>query len=116
MGIYRGSLGEMSNKADWASPFFEFIDDNGDVIDLASAEEIYFEIKDPNTKKALIEATLANGKIAMIDSGKFQISLTPTDLKNICEGQYLANLSFTLAGIKHDPVLATISIIEGAGN
>ena len=120
MSIYRGHLGEISNKADWLSPVFQFLDAENDdeAIDLSAATEIYFEIKHPETKTVLVEATLANGKIAFVDDSntEFQVSLAPSDLSSICEGQYLANLSFTLNDIKYDPVLATVAVIEGAGS
>ncbi len=115
MGIYRGHLGEISNKADWLSPIFEFVDENNIAINLSAAEEIYFEIKSTNRKTVLVEATLADGQIVMIDDSKFQISLVPSDLTNLCEGEYAANVSYTLAGLKHDPILAMITVIEGAG-
>lgn len=116
MSIYRGHLGEISNKADWISPVLQFIDaDTDEAIDLSAATEIYFEIKDPATTEVLIEATLANGKIELVDDDRFRVILAPGDLSNICPGQYLANLSFTLDGNKHDPVLATITVLEGAG-
>lgn len=119
MSIYRGHLGEISNKADWVSPVFEFLDPDDDdaPIDLSGADEIYFEIKHPETKQVLVEATLTNGKIAFVDDSdsQFQVSLAPSDLSNICEGQYLANISYTLDDIKHDPVLATVAVLEGAG-
>lgn len=116
MSIYRGNLGEISNKADWISPAFQFVDtDTDEAIDISSASEIYFEIKDPATRQVLVTATLANGKLTAIDSSRFQVSLSPSDLSNLCEGQYLANLSYTLNDIKSDPVIATITILEGAG-
>jgi hypothetical protein len=116
MSIYRGNLGEISNKADWSSPVFQFEDtDTGDLIDLSGASEIYFEIKDATTKCVLVEATVANGKVEEVDDNSFRINLTPSDLSNICAGQYLANISYTDDGVKRDPVIATITILEGAG-
>lgn len=116
MSIYRGSIGEISNKADWVSPIFEFVDDDtGEAIDLSDASDILFEIKDRDCKRALVTATLDNGKIEMVEADKFRVNLSPGDLTCLCEGQYLANFSFTLDGLKHDPILATITIIEGAG-
>ena len=116
MSIYRGHLGEISNKADWVSPSIQFIDaDTDEAVDISEADEIYFELKDPDTKRVLVEATLTNGKITLVDDGRFQVALTPSDLSNVCEGQYLANFSFTLNDLKHDPVLALITVLEGAG-
>lgn len=116
MGIYRGSFGEISNKADWVSPVFQFIDaDTDDAINLSTASEIYFEIKDPNTRQVLVVATLANGKITLVDVDRFQVALVSSDLSSLSEGQYLANLSYTMNSIKADPVIATITILEGAG-
>ena len=115
MNIYRGNLGEISNKADWISPVIHFVDtDDNSEIDLTQATAIYFEIKDPTTKCILVEADLSNGKIALVEDG-FQVSLTPSDLSRLCAGQYLASLSFTMGGLKHDPVLANITVLEGAG-
>jgi hypothetical protein len=116
MSIYRGHLGEISNKANWTSPVMQLEDaDTGDLIDLSGASEIYFEIKDPTTKCVLVEATVANGKIEEVDDNSFRVNLTPSDLRNLCGGQYLANISYTDDDAKRDPVIATITVIEGAG-
>ena len=116
MSIYRGHLGEISNKADWQSPAFQFVDtDTGEAVNLSDATAIYFEIKHPETLSVLVEATLNNGKIEALDDNRFQVLLTPDDLSDLCAGQYLANFSFTLDDVKTDAVLANISILEGAG-
>ena len=118
MSIYRGHLGEISNKADWVSPVFQFIDaDTEEAIDLSEATAIYFEIKHPETLQVLVSATLEDGKIAFTDDAEtsFQITLASSDLSSLCAGQYLANISYTLNDIKNDPVLATIAVMEGAG-
>lgn len=114
--IYRGHLGEISNKAHWTSPVFQFEDtDTGDLIDLSGASEIYFEIKDTVTKRDPVIATITNGKVEAVDDESFRVNLTPSDLSNLCAGQYLANISYTDDGVKRDPVIATITVLEGAG-
>jgi len=116
MSIYRGSLGEISNNADWLSPIIEFVDDDNDQgIDLSAATEILFEIRKANCRWAEVTANLENGKIILIEPSKFQVSIAKEELRKLCEGQYQANLSFTMDGLKHDPVLATITIVKGAG-
>jgi hypothetical protein len=123
MSIYRGnlshSLGEISNKADWLSEAIEFYDDaSGTSYVLADATEIYFEIKHPDTKAVLVTASLTGGSIEFLDDAQtlFRIVLAKENLTGLCAGQYLANLSFTLDGMKHDPVLAEITVFEGAGS
>lgn len=122
MGIYRGNLshplGEISNKADWLSDVIEFYDDaEGEAVSLVDATEVYFEIKHPETHAVLVTASLTDGKISYVndEQTQFRISLSQTDVECLCAGQYLANLSFTLDDMKHDPVLAEITVFEGAG-
>jgi hypothetical protein len=122
MSIYRGnlsySLGEISNKADWQSAAIEFYDEaDGEAVDLSDADEIYFEIKHPETKAILVTASMTGGEIAFIndDETQFKITIPYTEFADLCEGQYLANISFTLDGMKHDTVLAEITVFEGAG-
>lgn len=113
--MYQGHFGEISNKADW-SAFVEIIDDDtGDVVDLSVASQVYFEIKSPRGRGVLVSASLTDGKITLQDDNTAQISLSADDLRNVPPGQYRAALSFTLDNKKHDPVLGSISIVEGAG-
>lgn len=115
MSIYRGSLGEISNKADWTSPAIVFEDsETSNPIDPSVADEIYFEIKHPETRCVLASANLGNG-ITIASNENIVIQLPREKLLSICEGQYLANFSITIDGEKHDPLLATITILEGAG-
>lgn len=120
MSIYRGNLshhlGEISNKADWASPAIEFYDDaDGEQIALSALSDIYFEVKDPLCGAIVVSASLSGGKIVALDDYRFSIQLMKSDTGSLKAGQYLANISFTADDLKHDPVLAEITVFDGAG-
>lgn len=113
--MYQGHLGEISNRAVW-EPVFDIVDDDtGEAVDLSSATEILFEIKSPRGVGAVVQASLANGKVTLLDNYNIKVSFAAGDLSNLFPGQYRAALSFTLDDKKHDPMLAQITILQGAG-
>lgn len=114
--IYRGSLGEISNKADWISQVFTLVNENDGVeVDLSSdaiTVEIDIVIREQNCERALIEGSLDDEKIILNGTG-FQWVFTPDDLECLCAGTYEVGVSVTIDDIKHDIILATVAVLRG---
>ena len=114
--IYRGSLGEISNKADWVSQVFTLVDESdGTEVDLSSGSitvAIEIVIREPNCATAKVEGSLTDSKIILNGTG-FQWQFAPSDLSCLCAATYEVGVAVTIDGIKHDVILASVSVLEG---
>lgn len=114
--IYRGSLGEISNKADWISPVYTLVDEaDGVEVDLSSDSitvEIEIVIRDQNCGPSRLEGSLEDEKIILNGTG-FQWQFTPEDLTCLCPGTYDVGVAVTIDDIKHDVILASVTVLRG---
>ena len=114
--IYRGSLGEISNKADWVSQPFTLVDESdGTDVDLSSGAitvAIEIVIRKPGCFDNVISGSLIDGKIILNGTG-FQWKFTPSDLSVLCAATYDVGVAVSIDSIKHDVILATVSVLEG---
>src|SRR5581483_3737253 len=77
--MFTGALSPISNRQDWVATFQVADADTDELIDL-SAATIVFEVRNPNNGASLILATSDNGKIAVVDTGVFQLSIGRAEL------------------------------------
>lgn len=114
--IYRGSLGEISNKADWVSPVYTLTNESdGTDIDLSSDDitvSIEIVIRRPNCTTNEVEGSLDDNKVVLNGNG-FQWKLTPDDLSVLCAGTYDVGVAVTVDDVKHDMILASVSVLRG---
>lgn len=114
--IYTGSLGEISNKADWVSrPYTLVNEDDGTEVDLSSdtiTVTIEIVIRPPGCRDNLISGSLTDSKIILNGTG-FQWQLTPDDLSVLCAGTYDVGVAVTIDDVKNDLILASVSVLEG---
>ena len=114
--IYRGSLGEISNKADWISPVYTMVQESdGTEIDLSSATitvAIEIVIREPSCTTPKVEGSLTDSKIVLNGTG-FQWQFTPDDLSCLCAGTYDVGVAVTVDDVKHDVILAQVSVLRG---
>lgn len=114
--IYTGSLGEISNKADWVSRVYTLANesDNTDV-DLSNPAltlAIEIVIREPNCGACRITGSLTDSKIVLNGTG-FQWQFTPDDLSCLCAGTYEVGVAVTIDGVKDDVILASVSVLRG---
>lgn len=114
--IYRGSLGEISNQADWVSSVYTLTQEpDGTEIDLSSASitvAIEIVIRKPGCTSNLVEGSLDDSKIVLNGTG-FQWEFSPDDLSCLCVGTYEVGVAVTVDGVKHDIILANVSVLQG---
>ena len=120
--MYTGQFATISNRATWASPTCELVDDqNGtttDLTDPALTVDIVVTIGTlldgccnyPNV--ALATASIANGKV-MIPGPGFHWIFEDTDLSGLCAGTYKFGIKVTIDGSIKDIVIGTIAVLEG---
>lgn len=114
--IYRGSLGEISNKADWVSQVFTVVNESdGTEVDLSSGDitvAIEIVIRKPGCTTNEVEGSLDDSKIVLNGTG-FQWQFTPDDLSCLCAGTYEVGVAVTVDDVKHDVILAQVSVLRG---
>lgn len=114
--IYRGSLGEISNKADWISQVYTIVNESdGTEVDLSSGSitvEIEIVIRDQNCGPCRVKGSLDDGKIVLNGKG-FQWQFTPDDLSCLCAKTYDVGVAVTIDNIKHDVILASVAVLRG---
>lgn len=114
--IYRGSLGEISNKADWVSRVYTLVNESDDTeVDLSSdaiTVAIEIVIRRPGSCENLISGSLDDSKIVLNGTG-FQWQFTPDDLSCLCAGTYDVGVAVTIDDVKDDIILASVSVLEG---
>lgn len=75
-----------TNNADWKTQFQFNDSDSGDLIDFTGAT-IEVEVRDFDGCLK-IEATTANGKIVIISTGIFELTVDDSEMANLCPGTY----------------------------
>lgn len=114
--IYSGSLGEISNKANWISRVFTITQEsNGSDVDLSDplfGTEIEIVVRKQGSKANELAGTLADGTVALSEGG-FYWHFLPEDVSVLCPGTYDVGVAVTISGIKYDIILATVAVLEG---
>lgn len=124
--MYTGQFATISNRATWASPICELVDDqNGtttDLTDPALTVDIVVTISalpdgccdvfSSGPTVALVTASLANGKVTVPGPG-FYWQLEVSDLSGLCAGTYKLGAKVTIDGFVNDIIIGTIAVLEG---
>ena len=89
--MYHITFPEQSNRASWA--FVGLITDLDDnPIDLSLCK-LVFAIRDKND--VMLEASTDNGKLTIIDTGKFRWFFTLEEMQGLCPGQCQTGFTLT---------------------
>lgn len=100
-----------TNNADWKTRF-EFTDgDTGDLIDFTGAT-IEIEVRDADGCLK-IEATTGNGKIAIISTGIFEMTVPVSEMSCLCPGSYQVGGVYSLNGETISLFTGTLSVVNG---
>lgn len=121
--MFTGQIAAISNKATWASPVCELVDeDDGTTTDLTvGTVDIVVTIKGQSSSccdygslnsDVLATASIANGKVTIPGPG-FQWQFEVSDLSNLCAGTYGLGAKVTINGFVTDLIDGTIAVIEG---
>jgi WD40 repeat protein len=117
--MFTGQIAQISNRADWISPFCQLIDESDNsVINILNAD-IGFDcsvyIRDDDGCYRVI-GSISNGKV-IISSGDdgpgFQWSFSRDDLHCLRAGTYRFGVKTTANGKQDDLIDGTVAVIEG---
>lgn len=115
--ILTGSLGEISNKADWISRVFTLTNESDGVdVDLSSVDitvAIEIVVRKQGCTTNVLSGTLVDGKIALSGGGFFW-HFVPDDLSGLCAPEtYYVGVKVTIDDIEHDVIIADVVVLEG---
>jgi hypothetical protein len=82
-----GRLEAQSNRATFQRKFQTVDNDTDELLDLTD-KAIIFEVKHPTECRAVLSATIDNGKIVVVDFGTFIVTFARSELTNLCPGTY----------------------------
>ncbi|WP_425909050.1 hypothetical protein [Nitrobacter sp. TKz-YC02] len=101
----------VTNNADWKTQF-QFTDgETGDLIDFTGAT-IEVEVRDSDGCKK-IEASTGNGKLAIISTGIFEMTIPASEMQGLCPANYQAGGVYSLNGETISLFTGTLSIVSG---
>lgn len=111
--MYIGPLAPVSNKGDW-SESIELTDaTSGALIDISTASEITIEVRDVQSRSAVLTGTLTGGVITRISTGVFQWSFTAAQMNALCEKNYEVGVLITMSGQTTQLVIGTLPVLDG---
>lgn len=100
---------QAANNADYQT-IFDFTFD-GEPVDFSGAY-IEVEVKDFDGCRR-IEASTTNGKISIVDLGKFQLSIPASEMKCLCAGTYPIGGLMQLNGETISLFTGSLPVIDG---
>jgi hypothetical protein len=104
--MYEVTFPLQSNRASWQ--FVGLITDLDDnPIDI-SACKLVFAVRKRNNQGDWLTASTDNGKLTVIDLGKFRWFFTQGEMNNLCQGQYETGLTLT-----NDDGTQTVQLMVG---
>jgi hypothetical protein len=111
----QGSLAPISNRADWPdSHAFELFDDvDNSVIDLTTATAVTLEIRDQDSCRPVLIASLANGDIVLQGAETFIPTWTASQLGCLCAGTYDIGCTAVVNGKTIQLIIGTLPVLEG---
>jgi hypothetical protein len=109
--MFGGSLGTISNQADWLDSHYVYDEDTNDPIDLTGATITLKVASHPSN--VLLTVSTTSGEITIPTTGYFTWSIPATSMTTFCAGTYRAQINIERDGEKLAFFLGTITIEEG---
>jgi hypothetical protein len=107
-----GRLEAQSNRATFQREFQIVDDDTDELLDL-TGKAIIFEVKHPTDCRAVLSATIDNGKVVVVDLGTFIVTFARSEMTNLCPGTY--DLGITIGDDEEtgQALIGTLAIAGG---
>lgn len=109
--MYRGQVAEVSNRED-VELFYQLVDeDTGDLIDLTTST-IVCRITDQNGCSR-IDASLADGKITLVEDTTMRILIGRDEMTNLCAGTYPVGVTIENDDLTKSLIAGTLAVVDG---
>ncbi|MDQ8730498.1 hypothetical protein [Bradyrhizobium sp. LHD-71] len=112
--MYIGSLPVASNRATYTQDFQLYDDEDDEGINLAGAV-ITLDIRRPGCASSEISATIANGRIIMVDEneGQFELSIETSAMRNLCPMTYECGITVAQNNETTQYFIGTLPVLDG---
>lgn len=107
--MYRGSLGEVSNRETWSQEI-TILDENGDDVDI-SAASIVIAVRPANSRSPILSASVGSG-IAVV-SPAFTFTFSVSQMGSLCPGQYDVGCTILRSGVTTQLIVGKVTIVDG---
>lgn len=109
--MFGGSLGTISNQADWSDTVYVFDENTSDPIDL-TGDTITMKVARAPSSIVLTASTSA-GEITLPDTGYFSWSIPASRMTQLCAGTYRVSIILNRTGETLQFFLGTVTV-EGS--
>lgn len=109
--MFGGSLGTISNQADWQDNVYAYDEDTNDPVDLTGATITLKVASHPSN--VLLTVSTTSGEITLPATGYFRWSIPASSMTTFCAGTYRVSILITRDGETLQFFLGTVTIEEG---
>lgn len=111
--MFTGQLPPVSNKATWVGSFELRDADTDDLIDISNASQITVEVRDPQSRSAVLSGSLTGGEVTRPDTGIFDWTFSATQMRALCAKTYEVGATLTQNGETVQLIIGTLPVIDG---
>lgn len=111
-----GTLSQVSNRATWEENYQIFDSETGDSIDLGDVDEITLEVRDPDTRAAVLSATLTDGDIEILgddEDGTFQWRFEASEMRVLSAKTYEVGCVIEADDDEAQLLVGALPVIDG---
>lgn len=105
------TLPPVSNRAGWSYSVEVLDDDTGEPLALAGLD-IVFEVRD-DAERVVLSATIANGKLALVDTGVFAAAFARDQMATLRPGTYRVGCTISDAGDTAQLIIGRLPVLDG---
>lgn len=110
--MFGGTLGTISNAADWSDAVLLIGEDDSEPVDLTGAS-VTFTVKPKSSDSTVLTGSTEAGDITFPDTGYIAWAFAPSSLTTLCAGTYRAGILIERDGETVQLFLGTVTIEEG---
>lgn len=111
--MYEATLQPVSNRADWLGTF-EMIDgDTGELITDFTGVSLVIEVRERRGCRAVLSATIDNGKITDVGNGAFEWHFTRSEMACLCPGSYELGITMSRDNLTDQELIGIIPVVSG---
>lgn len=111
--MHLGPLTPASNRATWSESYELTDDEDGDEIDLSAVDEITLEVRDPDTKCAVLTGTKTGGDIVIVSTGVFQWRFEASAMRALCAKTYEVGCVIEQDDDEVQILIGTLPVLDG---
>jgi hypothetical protein len=110
--MFIATLPPVSNRASWIESVELTDEETGEPIDLTGCD-IEVAVRPQGTTRPCLQASTGDDTVAIVDTGVFQFTFTPDQMRSQCVGTYDVGATISRDGETAQIVIGSVSILDG---